>query len=110
METTSTKKMRVRKVKVETKPVETTPVQTQTEEKAKEEDKRVESIPIKLEKNETKETAVKKEKKKKRVVDESKMTYLKAFSIWKQKNNYSGLSPKKNSKEYDEIMTILKEG
>jgi hypothetical protein len=40
-------------------------------------------------------------KKKKRNIDPHKMTYLKAFSIWKQKNNYSGLSPKKYTDEYN---------
>lgn len=48
-------------------------------------------------------------KKVKRVIDPAKMTYLKAFAIWREKNNYSGLSPKKNTKEYEEIMQILNE-
>jgi hypothetical protein len=38
------------------------------------------------------------------------MTYIKAFALWREKNNYSGLSPKRDSKEYQEIMTILREG
>ena len=37
------------------------------------------------------------------------MTYLKAFSIWKQKNNYHGLSPKKDTDEYKQVMAILNE-
>lgn len=48
-------------------------------------------------------------KKKKRNIDPNKMTYLKAFSIWKQKTGYSGLSPKKNTDEYNQVMAILNE-
>ena len=53
-----------------------------------------------------------KKEKKKRVIDPSKMTYIKAFSMWKQRQDpqYVGLSPKRFTKEYDEIMKILKGG
>jgi hypothetical protein len=37
------------------------------------------------------------------------MTYLKAFAMWREKNNYTGLSPKKDTDQYKEIMAILAE-
>jgi len=37
------------------------------------------------------------------------MTYLKAFSIWKQKNDYHGLGPRRGTDEYKQVMAILNE-
>ena len=50
-------------------------------------------------------------KRKPRTVDPTKMTYIKAFQIWREKQEpkYVGLSPKKGTPEYDEIMKILRE-
>ena len=60
----------------------------------------------------TKMEPVKKEKKekKKRNVNPDTMTYIKALSIYKQQTGHKGISPKKGSKEYDEIIKIMKEG
>jgi hypothetical protein len=38
------------------------------------------------------------------------MTYIKALSIFRKNSGHKGISPKKGSKEYDEVMKILKEG
>jgi len=35
------------------------------------------------------------------------MTYIKAFNMWKKTTGHKGISPKKNTKEYDEIMAIM---
>jgi len=37
------------------------------------------------------------------------MTYIKALAMWKKQSGYKGISPKKGTKEYDEVMKIMKE-
>jgi len=49
-----------------------------------------------------------KKEKKKRVINPLTMTYLKAFAIYKKETGHKGISPKKGSKEYDEIIKIMK--
>jgi len=49
-----------------------------------------------------------KKEKKKRVINPDTMTYLKAFAIYKKETGHKGISPKKGSKEYDEIIKIMK--
>ena len=49
-----------------------------------------------------------KKEKKKRVINPETMTYLKAFSIYKKETGHKGISPKKGSAEYDEIIKIMK--
>lgn len=80
---------------IETKQVEITeinPVETKPVEIPE-----IKPVEAPVEKQETK-------KKSKRNIDPNKMTYLKAFSIWKQKTGYSGLSPQKNTEQYHQIM------
>ena len=60
----------------------------------------IKTVEVPVEKQETK-------KKAKRNVDPAKMTYLKAFKIWREKTGYSGLSPQKNTEQYKQIMSIL---
>ena len=79
------------------------------EDKPKRQYKKRAVLDAKLKDNESVVLEKKSRKKIKRVIDPSKMTYLKAFAIWRGKNNYSGLSPKKSTKEYNEIMEILNE-
>ena len=38
------------------------------------------------------------------------MTYLKAFALYKKETGHKGISPKKGSDEYEQIMKIMKEG
>jgi hypothetical protein len=37
------------------------------------------------------------------------MTYIKALALWKKESGHKGISPKKGSKEYDEVMKIFRE-
>lgn len=37
------------------------------------------------------------------------MTYIKALALYKSKTGHKGISPKKGTKEYDEIMKIMRE-
>ncbi len=74
------------------------------EDKPKRQYKKRAVLDVKLKDNESVVLEKKSRKKVKRVIDPSKMTYLKAFAIWREKHDYSGLSPKKGTKEYDEIM------
>ena len=92
--TTKPKRQYKRKA-VEIKPVETQeikPIETKQVEITE-----INPVEAPVEKQETK-------KKSKRNIDPNKMTYLKAFSIWKQKTGYSGLSPQKNTEQYHQIM------
>ena len=50
-----------------------------------------------------------KKEKKKRNINPDTMTYIKALSIWKKENGHKGISPKKGTKEYDQIMKIMKD-
>jgi hypothetical protein len=47
--------------------------------------------------------------KKKRNLNPDTMTYIKALAIWKEGSGKKGISPKKGSGEYDEVMKILRE-
>lgn len=47
--------------------------------------------------------------KKKRNVNPNTMTYIKALALYKSKTGHKGISPKKGTKEYDEIMKIMRE-
>lgn len=38
------------------------------------------------------------------------MTYIKALAMWKTKSGHKGISPKRGTKEYQEIMEIMKGG
>jgi hypothetical protein len=60
----------------------------------------VEVKPIEVVETKPVEVVETKTKKKKRNINPDTMTYLKAFAIWRQKNNYHGLSPKKDTDEY----------
>ena len=51
-----------------------------------------------------------KKEKKKRTINPDTMTYLKAFAIYKKETGHKGISPKKGSKEYEEIIKIMKDG
>jgi hypothetical protein len=51
-----------------------------------------------------------KKEKKKRVINPETMTYIKALAIFKKETGHKGISPKKGSKEYEEIMKIMKDG
>lgn len=82
--------------KQDIKPVEV-PVETKSVEIPE-----IKPVEVPVQKQETK-------KKSKRNIDPNKMTYLKAFKIWREKTGYSGLSPKKNTEQYKEIMSILAE-
>lgn len=62
--------------------------------------------------NTTVEEEIKSKRKyrKKRNIDPNKTTFLTAFSLWKEKNKYSGiLSPKRGTEEHKQIMNILNE-
>jgi len=37
------------------------------------------------------------------------MTYIKALGIYRKQTGHKGISPKKGTKEYEEIMKILRE-
>lgn len=37
------------------------------------------------------------------------MTYIKALAIWKQKSGHKGISPKKGTEAYEEVMKIMRE-
>jgi hypothetical protein len=50
-----------------------------------------------------------KKEKKKRNINPETMTYIKALALWKKQSGHKGISPKKGSKEYDEVMKIMKE-
>ncbi len=47
--------------------------------------------------------------KKKRNINPDTMTYIKALKMWKEKTGNKGISPKKDSKEYQEIIAIMNE-
>lgn len=37
------------------------------------------------------------------------MTYIKALALYRTKSGHKGISPKKGTKEYDEVIKIMKE-
>lgn len=87
-------------------PVEITPIEVPVEIKS-------EVVkPEEIKQDEVKQDETKpdeKTKKRKRNVNPDTMTYLKAFKIWKEKTGYRGLSPKKDTDQYKQIMVILNE-
>jgi hypothetical protein len=50
-----------------------------------------------------------KKEKKKRNINPETMTYIKALALYRTKSGHKGISPKKGTKEYDEVIKIMKE-
>jgi hypothetical protein len=49
-----------------------------------------------------------KKEKTKRNINPDTMTYIKALAIFRKNSGHKGISPKKGTKEYDEIMKIMR--
>ena len=47
--------------------------------------------------------------KKKRNLNPDTMTYIKALALWKKESGKTGISPKKGSDEYDQVMKIFRD-
>lgn len=69
----------------------------------------VEEVPFDSMREKSKSPEKMKKKKKKRNINPETMTYIKALALYRTKSGHKGISPKKGTKEYDEIIKIMKE-